>query len=386
MKHRFVRVLLGVGVFLVTAGAGSPPLAQDCVANPRACVGQRGYAYGLEITGVRAIGAAIVEHEPVEVDYKVSIGTYGLVGDLPPLRSLRVCPQEQVPDVTSCVDIANPRVRGRYSGKVRALAPIAGKNSPITLVVLQAPPPPPPEDYGWKTVDSDDEMIAVAARYEVGIESFETLHTRSAATDTVRINLQSLVKSDPPHRSDREDACALEGFRWCVMNFSYGDVQDGVHPVAKVRVGPYLLTPELEQELRVLYTLYNFGDSYTQRLGEAIANGFSKAGMIILMGAATVGSGAAGSLDKAMTDLHGAAFAGCDGLMAVDARTLVNQTVPENPNDTLDLRTRETGEYHPGPSQIYEGGEYQDGNTRCGAGGKYRVTYIVYRTSWRKPK
>jgi hypothetical protein len=118
-------------------------------------------------------------------------------------------------------------------------------------------------------------------------------------------------------------------------------------------------------------------------LGEEIANGFSKAGMIILTG--TAHSGAAQPIDQQMTSLHKAAFAGCDGLMAVDARTLVNQTIPDNPNQTPDVRTRDTGEYHPGPSQIYEDGEYQDGNTRCGAGGKYRVTYAVYRTSWRKP-
>jgi hypothetical protein len=386
MKHSLIAVLLGMSLTLVIVGSGAPASSQDCSANPKACVGQRGYSYGLQITGVRPIGAAIVEHEAVEVSYQFLISTYGLIGDLPPLRSVRVCPQEQVPELTTCVTVANPRLRQKYSGKVQALAPVAGRRSPITLVVEEAPAPPPAEDYGWHAVDSDDEYISVAARYEIGIESFETLHTRSATTDTVRINLQSLVKSDPPHRSDRDDACGLEGFRWCVMNVPYGDVKDGLHQVSNVRVGPYLLTPEVEQELRVLYTVYNFGDSYAQKLGEEIANGFSKAGMIILMGTATVGSGAAGSLDKAMTDLHAAAFAGCDGLMAVDARTLVNQTIADNPTVTLDLRTRETGEYHPGSSQIYEGGEYQDGNTRCGAGGKYRVTYVVYRTSWKKPR
>jgi len=145
------------------------------------------------------------------------------------------------------------------------------------------------------------------------------------------------------------------------------------------------LIPEVEKDLRLLYTIYNFGDSYNQRLGESIANGFSKAGMIILMGAATTGSSAAQPLDQQMTALHGAAFAGCDGLMAVDGRTLVNQTVPDNPNNTLDAYTRDSGVYRPQASKIYEGGEYQDGNTRCGAGGKYRVTYAVYRTSWRMP-
>jgi hypothetical protein len=193
-----------------------------------------------------------------------------------------------------------------------------------------------------------------------------------------------MVKSQPPHLSDNEDACRLVGFNWCKMNVKYGDVQDGLHLVNNVRVGPYLLIPEVEMNLRFLFTVYNFGDSYTARLGEAIANGFSTAGMIFLKGADTTGSDAAESLDEAMKALHAAAFAGCDGYMAVDTVVLVNQTVPEQPDATLDALTRATGVYRPAATKIYEGGQYADGNTRCGAGGRYKVTYAVHRTSWRQ--
>lgn len=385
MTHHITKSLVAAGLFLVLAGLETSTLAQNCRTNPRSCAVSRGYSYGLQITDVRPIGAAMVEHEAVEVSYEGLIRPFGLVGELPPLPpQIRICPQEQVENVTTCREITSPRPNQRYRGKVRAQAPVAGRHSTITLLVEA--PIPAGEHYGWKAVDSAQQKVSVAARYEVSIESFETLHTRSARTDTVRINLQSLVKSDPPHRSDRDDACRLQGFRWCQMNIKYGDVRDGLHAVRDVRVGPYLLTPELEGELRVLYTLYNFGDSYNQKLGQAIADGFSKAGMIILMGSGTGFSGAAQPLEKQMSELHKAAFAGCDGLMAVDARTLVNRTVPDNPDETLDKRTITTGEYRPGPSQVYEGGEYADGNTRCGAGGEYRVTYVVHRTSWRKPK
>jgi hypothetical protein len=193
------------------------------------------------------------------------------------------------------------------------------------------------------------------------------------------------VKSQPAHPSDREDACGVAGMNWCNMKVRYGDVRDGLHPVSNVRVGPYLLTPEQEEELRLLYTVYNYGESYDQRLGEAIANGFSKAGMIILMGSATVGSGAAPQLDQAMQALHASEFAGCDGYMAVDKISILNRTVPDNPDKTLDAFTRDTGVYRPIPTTVYEGGEYQDGNTACGAGGKYKVAYAIYRTSWRPP-
>jgi hypothetical protein len=339
-----------------------------------------GYNYSLEITDIQSLGPATVEHEPMEVSYTLTITTYGR-GEFPELRRLKICPREQVKDTTTCKEINSPRVRRRYTGKVRALAPVAGAASPMTLVVLMEPPTN--EQYGqWTEVAETRKNISVAARYEVSIESFETLHTRSTTSDTACMNLQAIVKTQPPHPSDREDACNVEGMNWCKVGFKYGDVQDGVHPVTDVRVGPYLLTPEHEKELSVLYNVYNHGKSRDQQIGEAVANGFSKVGMIILTG--TTGSEAAPALDKGMQSMHESMFADCDGLMAVGNPIISNRMEPAKPNDNLDAYTRGTG-VHSSVSGVYEGNEYQDGNTVCGAGGKYKVTYAIYRTSWRPP-
>jgi hypothetical protein len=151
---------------------------------------QRGYNYSLEIRDIKSLGPATVEHEPMEVSFTLTITTRGLVGEFPELRRLKICPKEQVPGTTTCKEINSPRVRFRHTGKVQALAPVAGAASPMTLVVLMEPPG---EQYGqWTEVAEASKKIPVAARYEASIESFETLHTRSRTEDTAFMNLQAL--------------------------------------------------------------------------------------------------------------------------------------------------------------------------------------------------
>ena len=370
-------VLVGGLLALSTHARAQPPCGPYCdVPDP-------GYVYDLQITDVKSVGSAIVEHEPIDVRYTLVVTPYGIVSTPPPLTSVRVCPTVQA-DPSTCRDVGVPRVRRTHTGTVRMAAPAAGKAAPVTLVALKAPlRVRAGEQYGWEPVAEQTKQTPVAARYEVAVEGFEIFHTRSTDEDTIRVNLQSMVKTEPPlppHVSDTDSACTLAEIRWCAMGIEAGDVDDGKHPVGNVRVGPYLLVPEAETELRVLYTVYNYGETYTQAMGEAIANGFSKVGMIILMGAATTGSSVATQLDEGMQKLHGAMFAGCDGITAADEVTVRNRAVAEAPNATLDGLTRGTGVYRPAPTKHYY---ERDGNTVCGPGGDYTVTYAVHRTSWR---
>ena len=48
-------------------------LAQPRCTDPRNCPVNRGYNFGLKIVDVRSLGAATVEHEPVEVSYEMTI-------------------------------------------------------------------------------------------------------------------------------------------------------------------------------------------------------------------------------------------------------------------------------------------------------------------------
>jgi hypothetical protein len=348
-----------------------------CEAVPKA------YAYYLEVTG--ATPTNMVEHEPITVKYRLRVGSYGVSGpELTPIN-IKVCPKDQRMG-TTCKSYDGVTAGRTFSGEVTAFAPAAGIAAPVTLVVVEQPVSSG-ETYAWPEQAEESIRLPVAARYEVALEEFEIQHTRSARTDTVWANLQGMVRSNPPHASASEDACKREGFHWCVMGSRYGDAQDGKHQLQNVRIGPYELVPEREDSLDILYAVYNYGDSYYQRLGEAVANGFSKVGMIVLMGygvqSGNSTTSVATQLDEGMQELHAGMFAGCDGLSAVDLRVFSNKTIDNLGSETLDAWTRATGTYFPPFTGVYEGGEYVDNNTRCGAGGKYLVRYAVYRTSWR---
>lgn len=349
------------------------------------------HKYDLEVLEALPTNVLIVEHEPIVVKYRLAVGSFGVAGQEPGPVNIAVCPRPRYPEST-CQNY-NGINTGQYrSGEVTTLAPVAGMQSPVTLVVVEEPPSPGGggEVYAWPEKMEASLKTSVAARYEFALEAFEILHTRSAYEDTISTNLQGMVISDPPHESSKDSKCNLEGFNWCRLGSYYGDADDGIHQLQNIRVGPFLLTPEKEDYLRVLYTVYNLadpGDAFTAKVGEGIANGFSKAGMIVLMGyGAQSGqstTSVATELDGAMQQLHAAWTAMCDGFTATDVREFPNKTIDQARDKTLDGLTAATGSYQPEWTKDFVGGEYTDGNTVCGPGGRYRVKYALYRTSWR---
>jgi hypothetical protein len=331
------------------------------------------------VTGISPVGAAVVENEPIDIGYELTVTTYGISGELPPNRPIVVC-QAGHPAGSTCSSAFTPRIRRRYTGTVRGVAPAAGLAVPVTLVVEREPAPTGGETFAWDTVMEESSAVAIAARYEITVDGFEIFHTRSTTEDTVRVNLQAMIRSTPPHPSDGEDACRRERFDWCVIGAEYGDADDGRHTVTNVRVGPYLLVPEREEDLRFLFTIFNFGASRWQEVGRKVADGFSTAGMIVLTAGVAGGGSVAPVLDKAMKELHAAMFADCDGVTAADTRILPNREIADDPGKTLDAFTRATGFYRPDSLDHYR---EKDGNTICGSGGDYTVHWTVHRTSWR---
>jgi len=308
------------------------------------------------------------------------------VGNAPASPPLEICPAVRSLPATECAQIANPIPGRTYKGKVSVPAPPAGKQSPLVVVALKKANLPPGEDYGQETVVADATIpIEVGANYDVAITGFETVTTRSTSTDTVFTSLSGMVKSNPPHPSDSPDACHLAGFSWCVFNIRYGDSEGGTHEIRNVRVSPYFLVPEREQDLRFLFFLDNHGENISQEIGLAVANGFSKAGMIVLSAyGAQSGSSTgsfAGQLDDAMEKLHSAETASCDGVLATDVVVITNTTIANQPQFTLDAFTRDTGNFSTTVPTVYTN---KDGDLRCDRrGGNYRVSYTVSRTSWR---
>jgi len=347
---------------------------------------QKSLSYNL--AAARVGSGDVVEFTPMDVSYTLTVGVIGIGGPDPTPTDIEICPNVRSLDPpTVCAKIPSAVPTKTYKGTISVPAPVAGLQSPLTIVATAPPPPPPPEFTQRKVVAEAVIPVDVGANYDVAITSFETITTRATSTDTVWTSLQGIIKSSPPHPSDNPEACQLAGFSWCVKGSKSIDSDGGKHDVPDVRVSPYFLVPGREQDLRFLFYLQNVGGNPWQAIGEGVANGFSKAGMIILgaWGAASENSSTgsfAGQLDSIMEKAHNAEFASCDGDVATDVVVIPNVVLANQPQFTLDAFTRSAGVFSTTVPKVYEN---TDGDFRCDRrGGKYRVSYTVYRTSWRE--
>jgi hypothetical protein len=329
----------------------------------------------------------VLEFMAVDVSWTLSVDVVGNFGPNPVPEDVDICPAVMPPgqDLSSvCAHVAQASASKTYPGKLTVPAPPAGKQSPLRMVVLKRAPGV--EDYGQRiAVGEGSVSMDVAARYEIAVSSFEVLTTRSTSSDTIWISLNGLIKADPPHFSDNPEACKTVGFTtWCLFNQSAGTVGDGLHAVANARVFPYDLVPERESDLRFSFDLDNHDHNPAQEIFVAVANGFSKAGMIVLSAysaeSGNQGGSVAAQLDTAMEAMHSSMAASCDGQVAADVVILTNKTIGNQTQFTLDNLTRGTGVYSGTAPEIYRN---IDGDLRCDRrGGAYRVSYTITRTSW----
>lgn len=375
------RFLSMAACFLAMVATPALVRSQDCGPHGTACAVPSSLGYGLVITQVPT--ATVVEFSPVEVSFTLSVTKFGIVGKAPEPTEINVCPAQIRPE-TNCYRIGKAMPGRTYKGHLTAVAPWAGAHAPLRIVALA--PTTFAENIQQAAVAEATAALSVSARYDLAIEGFTVLSTRSASIDTIRISLQGMVKATPPHASDNDDACHLAGFNWCIYEQKYGDAGDGFHAVSNVRIGPYELVPERENDLRFVFYVDNVGDNAWAKIGAAVADGFSKAGMIVLgaYGAAqgSQGTGSvAGQLDNAMEKLHAAETASCDGVVAADVVVAVNKAIAEQPQSTLDAMTKGFGMYRATVPTIYRN---QDGDIRCDQhGSAYTVSYTIYRNSWK---
>jgi hypothetical protein len=373
------RWLSAAALLASTLGAGAPLHAQNC-PKPWLCpVAPRQYSYlNFEVTNIAPWPS--IEHGPIDVSFTVTPSIQGLAGAVPEARHIQVCPVEKRPGY-SCVDLGNLPAGSTRKGTLRAFAPAAGAAAVVRIQVEREPisPGDGTEVFTWEAMSEASRAMPVFARYEIALDDFEILHTRSTLEDTIDIYMQGIEVADPAHPSAREDACELEGAHFCIKKSHYGDADDGHHPLTTIRVGPYDLTPEVESELRFQFTLFNLGDNYAREVLEAIANGISTGGMLALKAYNSSSGSFADALDAQMEKLHGAWAASCDGIAAADAKWFSNVSL--SGVDTLDALTRDTGVYRRTGADYKE----KDGNLVCGPGGNYSVTWAIYRTSWQAP-
>ncbi len=345
-----------------------------------------------EISAQRIGSGDILEFTPMKIEFTLTVTTIGIAGPEPMPIDISVCPAIMpLGSEYRCAQIPKAKSGGSYRRTMTVPAPQAGTQSPLRIVVLA--PASTTEEFGQKiAVGETDVKVDVAARYDVSIAKFEVLSTRSTSADTVWLSLQGLIKSNPPHASADPEASKLAGFNWLIFNQKHqnqsnGDVKDGIHNVNNLRVGPYDLVPEREKDLRIIFYLHNHGGNASRETALAVGNAFSKIGMIILSGygAASGNGGITGfakELDTQMQRLHSTATASCDGKLASDVVIIANTTIANQPQNTLDAFTKNSGEFINTVPTIYR---EKDGDFICyRGGGQYKVTYGVHRTSWQE--
>jgi hypothetical protein len=372
----------GIAIALVSfVGLGSSLSAQPVMTVRQPL--PKELSFSLEVTRVET--STPLEFTPVAVRFRLTVSVFGVLGNTPSPKAVRVCAKVVRPE-TTCYTIPAAQAGGIYAGRVTVVAPFAGAQSPIRLVAIAAPTTG--EDFGSNVIAEGELRIPVAARYDIGITGFQVEASRSNQTDTQWITLLGMVSASPAHPSASPEACHLAGFAWCIPPRLLGDNGGGYHVVHNARVGSYDLVPERETDLRFLFYLDNIGTSPSAEIAAGVANGFSKVGLVILSAysasqGSSGGSSFASQLDDVMEKMHSSATASCDGRLADDILVLTNHTLVNRPDLTLDGLTRSSGSYTavlPSPTEEYHN---KDGDFICDRrGGKYRVWYTVFRTSW----
>jgi hypothetical protein len=332
--------------------------------------------YDLEITTLPS--QRVTELTPTTVGFSFKMQASPLAS----AATIFICsafPDAQLP----CFAINAPKNNQMYTGTVQATAPWAALQAPLHIVAIcycgatggagEFPAPLYIAD-ATKSIES-------AATYTLSFDGFTLMDTRSHQTDTVWLNLQGQISSTPTDITASPNACKYVGEKWCLTG-SYLETahNSNYHPVSGKQVSSFRLTPEKENDLRVLFYLYNLGHSGKYQLADAIANGFSDAGEVFLS-LYSGDSATAQQLNNYIQQLNGALTASCDGPLALDVAIFNNQSVDGSNIDALDNLTRGSGAFTYTPPIVYH---YKDGNSICDSrGSSYTVTLTAQRTSWR---
>jgi len=379
-----------MSLVLVVSVLGIVPITRAELPPGEGQVPQETRVYDLQIVGVSP-SAGVREHQQVQVRFQLGVTLREGGGDLKPL-SAAVCPTS---DKGTCFVIPDVQLQ-TYVGVIEAQAPTAGAGAKVRIQLVTPPPcvgsptctvelmshldvKPVTNNNGTDTIA--EFTMPVAARYEVGITSFQVYRPRAMTLDTVKISLRSGLQGDPVSSGP----CDVVTANFCRVNVAEGDHGStgvlslrNVPPVLvnDIRVGPYDLIPEVSENLVFQYDVENLGMQYEQKALQQILDAMSLAAAGILdglMNSSGVGSGPFDKLDSFANKIQG--LDQCDGPVAVDGVVLLNKHFPGL--QTLDILTRDTGVYS-SAAKMYEGTD----SVGCGGNSVYSVTWTVFRTSW----
>lgn len=330
------------------------------------------YYYDLQVTSVQ--DGPLLENQPIEVRYTLTVKALGLRDKLPPPREGRICGT----DLDNCVSIGMLPIGRRATGRITTTTQ-AGVAAPIRIV-LASPVVcnPATECFGTDQLAEASVARPVAARYSVTLDRFEIRHTRARHNDTLFAYLKGAVAGQ---LSATPDQCSVYGLNYCT-GVRLGDFNNGSSPkswpIQAVRVGTYDIVPERDGDLKVLYALVNDGFSAEEagfKRTLDVINGAAGAAMQAAYG------GGWGGVQAFTASLNNLIVANCDGPVFTGGKLFLNRAIDGPADVTLDALTRGNGQLHiEEPLQVTKS---QDG---CGASSEYRVWWSVRRDSWRLPK
>ena len=334
--------------------------------------GRAFHTFELEITDVSPKGI-LLEHQPIQVSFRVRDSKVGVVGTLSPLDVSVVGASKH----GTSYKISGAMPPRTYAGTIQSLAPAAGAAVPVRIVLVTPQKAEPGrEPFGDDELASAEVLLPVAARYEVEITGFSIEHTRAQHEDTVKIDLRGVVDGQ---LSASPDACNIVGPpTYCVKGVPQGDHNDGDYVVTNVRVGPFDLVPEVDPNLGFYYVLMNLGHPETLKQLQVFLDFMSGAASAFLSG--YTGSSGWKTVDEFTRELNEIQWGGCDGPVAIGAHMILNQTVVGQSQSTLEVRTRESGRFGETSGPYGENIVSQRG---CGKSPRYKVSWAVVRTSWK---
>jgi hypothetical protein len=336
-------------------------------------------SYDLKIVSISPV-ANLVENQPIQVRYQLSVGVFGVLGTLSP-KSGMVCPKNNKGSCTPIAELAP----GSHPGTINAFAPPASAASKISIKLVDstATCPTAPNCNEVLLSESEPLVLAAAATYDISIDRFIVHRPRSKCKDTVKISLFSALQN-----GDRANMlCLTPGANYCAALVEQGDHgtgdscglgaphHDDIVAVHNVRVGPYRLVPEVSENILFDFVVMNLGEPYAQTATITFLNFMAQGAAGVLN--ATANGGTFDTLAKWSETIHG--LAACDGPVASGTVPLLNTVLPAAPGaQTLDALTQVTGRLTGEFSRI-EGVNSAPG---CGENSLYSVTWSVIRTSW----
>lgn len=266
-----------------------------------------------------------------------------------------------------------------HTGKVMTTAPLAGHN--VAAQILVEPDLSCPRDqecFGGDGYTVDSAPIDVAAVYLVRLDEV-TIH-RSRAGPTYNDQVSATLAAQIGQPDPAVDLCKIDGgpnLVYCVLSRNEGFHTGIPFQINDMQVGPFVMIPEVDADLRVAYSMVAVNTGPAGTVGKVL-NAISDAAAAFVSVVYPQTSGGISQADSFTKNLNNVMLADCDGPTLADVVIIPNMTRSNAFDSTLAYRTL-AGDGVLGLSRDYDAQFTSPGS--CGKAPFYTVRWSVRRAS-----